>query len=289
MLSVRRSFAHCQQVARRRARNFYYSFLLLPREQRQAMCAVYAFMRRADDIGDGAGPTLPQRQEQLGLWRQALSEALNGRCGADPVLPAFHATVNRYRIPHQSFLELLDGVAQDLQPAPFQSFDDLYRYCYRVAAVVGLTTVHVFGFQSAEALRLAERCGIAFQLTNILRDIPEDARQGRVYLPNEDLRRFGVTADDLRTGRTGADFRRLMEFEWTRADLYYRESQPLIELVQPESRAALWAMVTIYRGILLRIRRRGYDVFSERIRLRAWEKTWILVRALSRRLQPQAG
>ena len=285
MPNLEESYEHCRRVARRRARNFYYAFLLLPREQKLAMCAVYAFMRYADDISDETDPPLEARRAALSDWREALEQALEGRYGDNPILPAFHDTVVRYKIPREYFFELIDGVGSDLVPEQPRTFDELYRYCYQVASVVGMTCVHIWGFDSPDALRLAEKCGVAFQLTNILRDIPEDARLGRVYLPQEDLERFELTAEDLLADRpTGERFEAMMAFEWDRANRYYAEAAPLLGMVAPSARPALWAMISIYYGILRRIRSRHYDVFTHRARLSNLEKTWIVLQAFKLRL-----
>jgi phytoene synthase len=276
MTALADSYAYCRRVARTRARNFYYSFVLLSREQRDAMCAVYAFMRYCDDLSDEPGAN----RAGIDQWRKALDEALEGRCDAHPVLPAFHDTVTRYRIPPRYFHEMIDGVASDLEPRRFETFEQLHRYCYQVASTVGLTTIHIFGFESPEALPLAEKCGIAFQLTNILRDIREDAEHGRIYLPAEDLARFHVTEDDIRGGVRTPEFIDLMDFETARARRYYTESQPLVGLVDRRSRASLSALISIYSRLLDRIERSNYDVFSRRISLPAWEKCWIVLRAL---------
>jgi phytoene synthase len=276
MTALADSYAYCRRVARTRARNFYYSFVLLSREQRDAMCAVYAFMRYCDDLSDEPGAN----RAGIEQWRKALDEALEGRCDAHPVLPAFHDTVTRYRIPPRYFHEMIDGVASDLEPRRFETFEQLHRYCYQVASTVGLTTIHIFGFESPEALPLAEKCGIAFQLTNILRDIREDAEHGRIYLPAEDLARFHVTEDDIRGGVRTPEFIDLMDFETARARRHYTESQPLVGLVDRRSRASLSALISIYSRLLDRIERSNYDVFSRRISLPAWEKCWIVLRAL---------
>lgn len=284
MTSVEDSFALCRRVARARARNFYYSFSLAPREQRDALCAIYAFMRRADDISDGAATPVDQRRAALEAWRGALGRALAGDAAADPILPAFAATVDRYAIPSEYFFDLIRGVESDLEPQRYESFEQLYGYCYRVASVVGMTLVHVFGFDDRRALELAETCGVGFQLTNILRDIPEDAAMGRVYLPEEDLRRFGLSRETLLEsgGRRRPEhpgFARLMAFEWERAQGCYREAAPLLEMVRSGGRPVLWAMIAIYHGILRRIRRAEYDVYRSRPRLNAAEKSWIVLRA----------
>jgi phytoene synthase len=213
-------------------------------------------------------------------WRAETEEALQGRFGAHPVWPAFHYTVRRFGIPHRYFRDMIDGVASDLEPRRIETFDDLYGYCYQVASVVGLTTIHIFGFDSPSALPLAEKCGVAFQLTNILRDIREDAERDRIYLPAEDLRRFGVSEADLRAGNRSDAVLRLLRFEAGRARRYYDESRPLLDLIHPRSRPSLEALIAIYSRLLDRIERRNYDVFTTRVRLSALEKSWILVQSL---------
>jgi len=188
--------------------------------------------------------------------------------------------VQRYKIPHAYFYEMIDGVLSDLEPRRIVAFEELYRYCYQVASVVGLTITHIFGFESPDALPLAEKCGIAFQLTNILRDVREDAERDRIYLPEEDLLRFGVSAEDLRQGRQTEAFARMMDFEAARARVYYNESRPLLELVHKNSRSSLWALITIYSNLLDRIRQSNYDVLSRRIRLSTFEKSFIVLRAI---------
>ena len=175
---------------------------------------------------------------------------------------------------------MIEGVLSDLEPRRISTFQDLYRYCYQVASVVGLTTIHIFGFDDPECLPLAEKCGVAFQLTNILRDVREDAERDRVYLPAEDLARFGVSADDFALGRKSEPFLQLMEFEADRARGFYDESRPLLDLVHHESRSSLWALVTIYSELLDRIRDSEYDVLSRRVRLSTPEKVWVVLRAL---------
>ena len=258
---LEQSYEYCRQVARTQARNFYYSFLLLSKEQRDAMCAVYAFMRHCDDLSDDAGAS----SAALATWRTELAAAFAGRYGAHPCWPALHDTVRRYNIPQQYFFEMIEGVTSDLQPRDIATFDELYGYCYHVASVVGLTVIHIFGFEDPQALDLAEKCGIAFQLTNILRDVKEDQDRGRIYLPREDRDRFG------------ADFQGLMRFEADRARRYYTESKPLVSMVHPRSRASLWALIEIYRRLLERIERSNYDVMRRRIRLSTFEKVSILL------------
>ena len=276
MITVEQSYQYCLRVARTRAKNFYYSFVLLSRQQRKAMCAIYAFMRYCDDLSDEPGAS----RAAVERWRNELEEALEGRFSEHPVWPAFHHTVRRFGIPREYFQQMIDGITSDLEPRRIETFDELYGYCYRVASVVGLTIIHIFGFDTRSALPLAEKCGVAFQLTNILRDIREDAERGRIYIPAEDLRRFGVTEDDLRAGRRDEPFLRLMRFEAARARSYYNESAPLLELIHPRSRSSLLALISIYSRLLERIEGRNYDVFSSRVRLSLFEKSWIVVRAM---------
>ena len=281
MPSIEESYAHCRRIARSRARNFFYSFVLLPRPQRDSMCAIYAFMREADDIADNENLPLDVRHSAITAWRRKLRDHLNGS-GEDDVLPALCDAIERNAIPHSYFFELLDGMESDLTGQVFRTFDELYHYCYQAAAVVGLTTIHVFGFETEAALRLAERCGIAFQLTNIMRDVPADASMGRVYFPEAELEDFGLSRHELLAGTVSASddrFQRFMEFQWERAEGYYREAAGLIALTSPPSRAALWAMITTYRGILQRIRRARFDVFGPPVSLSTATKVSIAARA----------
>ena len=268
------SYAWAEKVARSQAKNFYYSFLLLPEPKRRAMCAIYAFMRYCDDLSDDEN--VPDRPAAIARWRGDLESALNGRAPDHPLWPAFANSVDRYQIPHQYFFDMIEGVSSDLEPRAIGTFDELYRYCYHVASVVGLTVIHIFGFQDSRALELAEKCGIAFQLTNILRDVREDSQKGRVYIPAEDLERFGVSP---KTFEPTEAFRRLMEFEAQRARQYYRESAPLTELIDPSSRPSLRALIGIYSRLLDRIVASDYDVLSRRVRVPTWEKLWLLARS----------
>jgi phytoene synthase len=278
--TIEQSYRYCRRVAKKRAKNFYYSFLLLEKTQRDAMCAVYAFMRECDDLSDepaaGDRRTL---QHKITLWRLELNAVLQGRPAAHPLWPAFYDTVQRYSIPHRYFHEMIDGILSDIEPREVQTFAELYRYCYHVASVVGLTIIHIFGFSSPRALILAEKCGIAFQLTNILRDVREDAEMGRVYLPLEDLRRFDVGVQQLKTGTENANFRKLMHFEAQRARVYYLESAPLIELTDPRSRRSLWALRAIYLRLLAKMEAANYSVLSRRIAVSKFMKIALLLRA----------
>lgn len=276
-VSLEDSYRQCQHIARRTGKNFYYSFLVMPQHKRAAMCAIYAFMRRSDDIADGAAnPALAT--EGLRQWRATVDAALTRNEASDPILPALADTVQRYRIEPRHFHELLDGTEMDQTKTRYETFDELYRYCYHVASVVGLIVLPVFGYRDKDALVPAEACGIAFQLTNILRDVQEDARMGRVYLPREDLKRFGVEEADLMSSRTTPQFLELMKFEAARAREYYAKAQPLLGMIEMDSRGTLMVMMAIYSGILDKMERRQYAVFDERIRLSTLEKLWIVAK-----------
>jgi len=280
---LRQSYKHVELVARRRARNFYYSFVLLPREKRRALCAVYAFMRHCDDIADGAHGA-ERKRELLRRWREQLDGALHGDCGGDPILPAFRDAVNRFSIPGQYFHWILDGVEMDLAVRRYESFSELYRYCFNVAGAVGLTCLQIFGFRDEKAKDYAEQCGIAFQLTNILRDVDEDARMERVYLPIEDLHRFGYSPEDLMNGVADDRYFELMAYQASRARGYYDRARNLLPLVDNASRPALWAMMEIYRRLLDKIVRARYAVFGRTVRVSNAEKCAIALRAMAMRL-----
>ena len=277
--SVAESYDHCRSLAKRTARNFYYSFLTLPRDRRPAMCALYAFMRVTDDLGDSDEPEAV-RAAQLANWRQSLVRACEmGPCD-QPVLPALADVVRRYGLPVQNLLDVIAGVEMDLQPVAYETFERLADYCYHVAGAVGLSCIHLWGFHDERALPAAVDCGTAFQLTNILRDISEDAARGRVYLPREDLDRFHLTAGELAAhdpSRDGSDdrIRQLMRFEVLRAREYYARAQVLFAYLDPPGQPILETMLRIYGGLLDEIERRDYDVFTRRVELSRGRKLWI--------------
>ena len=284
MTDLRASYGFCAEVASREARNFYYSFLVLPPDRRRSMCALYAFLRRTDDLADDPGPS-EAKVEALAGWRGSLDRALAGRSETWPGLLALADTVRRHEIPPAYLHEVVDGVEMDLVPRPFETFDDLAAYCYRVASVVGLSCLSIWGYRSdgGKAEALAEACGVALQLTNIVRDVREDALQGRIYLPREDLRRFGVAPEELSAPRLTSRVRALLEFQTARASDFYGQAEPLRHRVDPVGRPVLLAMVGIYRALLDEIVRRDHDVFAGRVSIPAWRKVAITVRSLGGR------
>jgi phytoene synthase len=309
------SYRDCCRLARRAAKNFYYAFWTLPRDKRRSMCALYAFFRRTDDLGDedsvpssafrvqGSGleegvrveesksvraggirsaPGLvlensKARRAALGAWRESLRRALGGTFD-DRLLPALVDTVRRYAIPIEYLETAIDGVESDLDRTTFATFDELTKYCYQVASVVGLSCVQIWGFRpEAAAYEAAHQCGVAFQMTNILRDVAEDAARGRIYLPQEDLTRFGVRPEAIRAGVVDNAWRALMQFEADRIETYYRRARELTAYLEPDGVRIYGAMLDIYYGLFQEIRRRDGDVFSRRVRLSTWRKLTILL------------
>ena len=276
------SHRSAKAVARRQARNFYYSFIVLPPDKRRAFCAVYAFMRYCDDISDGEGSDATKRR-LLEEWRARLNEAYSDAPCHNSIMPAFRESITRYSIPAQYFHWIIDGAEMDLDSHQYETFNDLYNYCFHVASAVGFVCLQIFGFKDEKAKKYAEQCGIAFQLTNILRDVKEDAAMGRIYLPAEDLKKFNYAPDELQKGILDERFRDLMRFEADRAKGYYAQARNLLPLVEKTSKPALWAMMKIYEGLLDKIVQRHFDVFHNRVRLSGVEKTSIALRALMMR------
>jgi squalene synthase HpnC len=294
----RESYAACQRVAKAAHSNFYYSFFLLPKAKREALTALYAFMRLIDDASDERA-NLAAKQRALAKWRTELDEAVSGTeqhfdgtaalSGAPPpgaaqVLPALADTLRRYKIPTRYLHDLISGAEMDLTVPGYPTFARLKEYCYRVAGTVGLSCTHVFGFRDPRALDLAEKLGLAFQLTNIIRDVHDDYGMGRVYLPEEDLARYGISREDL--GRTEATLglRELLRFEADRAWQGYEEGAALFGLIDADSRPALWLLVRTYSALLARIEALDFAVFGGRVRLSRPEKLVLMGKARFARL-----
>jgi 15-cis-phytoene synthase len=291
------AYSVCRGITRKAAKNFYYAFLALPRRKREALCAVYAFMRRCDDITDDATLSLSERRQKLDTWLDALHRAQQGQPTDDPILLALTDAQRRYGIPAGLLDELAHGTAMDVEgnagAAPdipsgvtvqYATFDELRQYCYSVASVVGLVCIHVFGYRDPGAESLAENCGLAFQLTNIIRDVKEDAALGRIYLPIEDLSRFGLSISDLLPSPDPARIRPLLAFEAERARELYAAGEQLIPYISEDSQPALWVLVSIYRRLLERIAEKQYDVFTARVALSRWEKLRFLGKGFLKRI-----
>ena len=293
---VQASYALCRQKARQSGSSFYAAFLLLPRRKRRAMDALYAFTRHTDDLADNPEP-LEIRRETLAQWRGAveavLTETANteylepppwcgiragGTVAGEALLPAVADTVRRFAIPREHLLAVIDGVAMDLGPVRYETFADLSTYCRRVASAVGLACTHIWGFRGEQAFEPARKCGIAFQVTNILRDLREDIEQGRVYLPLEDLRGCAYSVEDLASGVVDERFQRLMELEIDRARRFYHEGAELFDWLEPDGRRVFGMMTTVYYRLLEQIARRPSEVFRRRVGLSRWRKLGIAAR-----------
>ena len=289
------SYEECHRIARASHSNFYYAFFLLPKPKRDALAALYAFMRLVDDVSD-EGQGFLAKQRGLAKWRAALDEAATGHSqvfdgtavmplpseasyGEAEVLPALVDTMQRYKMPARYLHDLISGAEMDLTVRTYPTFDRLREYCYRVAGTVGLTCTHVFGFSDARALDFAEKLGLAFQLTNIIRDVHEDYKLGRIYLPEEDLRRYGVLPEDFGRGEATLGIRELLRFEAERAWQLYEEGSALLSLIDADSRGALWLLVHTYSALLSRIESLGFPVFGERVRLPKAEKMMFIAQA----------
>ncbi|MGC2697480.1 MAG: phytoene/squalene synthase family protein [Candidatus Angelobacter sp.] len=291
------AYAVCGGIARRAAKNFYYGFMVLPAEKRNALSAVYAFMRHADDISDEPGGDPQQKRQKLGEWLEAANAVFGGKPTDDPVLMALGDAQLKFKIPPELFEKLVYGTSMDLDipsvpDAPAivcATFEDLKHYCYYVASVVGLVCIRIFGYEDAKAEFLAEDCGLAFQLTNIIRDVKEDASLGRIYIPQEDLARNNLSAANfapvaLQDTVQAQQLRPALEYEAERARKYYESAKWLMELIHEDSRAALWVLVEIYSRLLKKITDRNYDVMTERVRLTLWEKLKVLSRGFLLRI-----
>jgi squalene synthase HpnC/squalene synthase HpnD len=288
---VAQSYEACHRIARSSHSNFYYAFFLLPRKRRDGLAALYAFMRLVDDVAD-ENNDVSAKQRGLAKWRAALDEAVNtnGRAntsapsGPAEVLPALVDTMRRHNMPARYLHDLISGAEMDLTVKSYPTFDRLREYCYRVAGTVGLTCTHVFGFRDARALDFAEKLGLAFQLTNIIRDVRDDYAMGRVYLPDEDLAQYNVNREDFVRSEATLGVRELLRFEAERAWQCYEEGAALLNLIEPESRAALWLLVHTYSALLARIEDLDFAVFAERVRLSKAEKLIFIAKARFTRL-----
>jgi squalene synthase HpnC len=274
---VSASYAECVRIAKESRSSFYLAFFGLRKEKRNALCALYAFMRLVDNVSDEPGD-LDSKRDGLACWRAMLDDAIAGRTAANAILPALADTIARFQIPSRYFHDLILGAEMDLTVSSYATFDRLSEYCYRVAGTVGLTCLHVFGFRDPKAPDLAERLGLAFQLTNIIRDVRSDLEMDRVYLPQEDLDRFGITEAQL-SGPLTSQLQELLEFEADRAWLFYREGASLVDRVDADSRATLWALIRTYSSLLARIEENDFDVFSSRVSLSSADKIQYLLTA----------
>ena len=274
------SYRRCQELAR--SSSFYAGLRLLPSSKRRALTAVYAFMRQCDDISDTEGNEAEKRQRFVQI-RRRLDLALAGDFAKDETLPALRDTIGLFQIPTHYFHQVIDGTEMDLTCSTYATFEELHRYCYHVASVVGLICIHIFGFRDPRANEYAIDCGIAFQLTNILRDIREDLDRNRIYLPLEDLQRFNYSEWDLRRQVKNDCFQALMAFEIDRTESYYSKASALIGLLERDSRRAFTAMFEGYWTLLQRIKKHSSSVLDKRLRLNATDRLRVAIKALASR------
>ena len=289
--SLADSYQECQRIIKAAHSNFYYAFFLLPKPKRDALTALYAFMRLVDDVAD-EGDNVADKQRGLAKWRAAFDRALTQRSDApineEPhgvsVLPALVDTMQRYSMPSRYLHDLISGAEMDLTVHTYPTFERLKEYCYRVAGTVGLTCTHVFGFRDSHALDLAEKLGLAFQLTNIIRDVHEDYKLGRVYIPEEDLARYNVSPASFGLSEATLGVRELLRFEAERAWLLYKQGAELLSLIDEDSRATLWLLTHTYSALLARIESQEFAVFGERVSLSRAEKMVFIAKARFGRL-----
>jgi phytoene synthase len=277
--ALERDYARCAEVTRRASSNFYYAFMLLPREKRRALHAVYAFCRFIDDIADDESVANPSAM--LARWREELGNVYAGS-PKRPISRALADNVRRFNIPRRHFEEVIDGVEMDLTRRRYETFAELERYCHHVASAVGLICIEIFGYREPSTRIYAEKLGLAFQLTNILRDVREDAARERIYLPLEDLRRFGVAEADILVSASTPEFRALMAFEAERARSLYREAEEALSDADRPSMIAAEGMRVIYSAILDEIVRSDYRVFERRLSLSSARKLALVARVWSR-------
>ena len=264
---------YCQDKAAKSGSSFYYSFMFLPAERRQAITALYAFCREVDDVVDECHD-LSLAQTKLEWWRQEVGRVYNGP-PTHPVGLALKDVIKGFRLPQEQLLEIIDGMAMDLSQTRYLDFKGLQLYCYRVASVVGLLAAEIFGYQDRQTLKYAHDLGLAFQLTNIIRDVGEDARRGRIYLPIEDLQRFNVPAKDLLEARYSDAFRELMAFQAERAEKFYDQAFAQLPAVDRKAQRPGLVMAAIYRTLLREIARDGFMALDRRTSLTPLRKVWL--------------
>jgi phytoene synthase len=272
------AFDHVRQLTAHWAKSFYFSARFFPMEKRWATYAVYGFCRYSDNLIDN--PRSRPRQQlisEVACFRRELRLAYRWGESEHPILKPFILVAKKYGIPIQYPLDLLKGVEMDIEATRYQNFDELYVFCYRVASVVGLMMTHIMGYKDDRAFEFAEKLGVAMQLTNILRDVKEDKEMGRIYLPLDELRQFGLTETDVINENFNDQFRRLIKFQVDRAHRYYQESQAGIPMLNTDSQFAIYSASKIYQGILRKIEARDYNPFLGRVYVPLGKKLRILL------------
>jgi phytoene synthase len=264
---------YCQDKAAASGSSFYYSFKFLPPEKRRAIIALYAFCREVDDVVDECSDANVARTT-LNWWRGQVAEIYGGK-PQHPVAQALAPVVKQFNLAQEHLLEIIDGMEMDLDQTRYADFKSLQLYCYRVASVVGLLSVEIFGYTDRQTLKYAHDLGIAFQLTNIIRDVGEDARRNRIYLPMDEMQQFGVTAADILNARETENFQRLMEFQIERAQRYYRQALEHLPAADRKTQRTGLIMAAIYRATLDEVVTSGCHVLKERVSLTPTYKLWL--------------
>lgn len=264
---MQEAYRLCDKVTARYSKSFFMASALLPEEKRSATRALYAFCRTVDDIVDEPG--VEDRDTRLDYWRRIIQTAAPE---GDLIATAWMDTLNRYHIPRIYALQLIDGVARDLTQTRYQNFDDLSTYCYGVASTVGLMSMYIVGFKTNDALPHAIKLGVALQMTNIMRDVGDDFRNGRIYLPQDELALFGISEDDLASGIVTEKWRAFMRFQIKRTRALYAEAWQGIGMLERKGQMAIAAASDFYSAILDTIETNDYDVFSRRASVSAWGK-----------------
>ncbi len=264
---------YCQEKAAASGSSFYYSFLFLPQDKRRAITALYAFCREVDDIVDECKDSNVARST-LNWWRSQVDEIYGGK-PQHPVALALVPVTAKFNLAKEHLLEIIDGMEMDLDQPRYPDFKSLQLYCYRVASVVGLLSVEIFGYSDRQTLKYAHDLGIAFQLTNIIRDVGEDARRNRIYLPMDELQQFNVTASDILNANESENFQKLMAFQIERAERYYQQALSHLPSVDRKSQRTGLIMAAIYRATLNEVVASGCHVLKERISLTPLRKLWL--------------
>ena len=273
---LQNSYEICTQITRSQAKNFYYAFITLPTHKRMAIYAVYAFCRYCDDLSDDK--EIKNRSEQFVSLRKELKQSIDGKLTNNPIMPALIDTINKFEIPDSYFYELIDGVEMDLAKSRFITFEELKEYCYKVASIVGLISINIFGYKDAKANQYAIDLGIAMQLTNIMRDLQEDSERDRIYIPQDEMAQFGYKETDMLNGQINNNFRQLMQFQVERARSYFDSGINLLDFLQDDAIGCTAILHKLYSRILDRIEKKEYDVFSNRVSLTGFEKIMIMSR-----------
>ena len=285
MTDLEAAYLECQRITRREARNFYYAFVLLPPKRRRAIYVAYAFCRYCDDAVD-SGTSVGEKLQRLAELRGLLDRCYDGQAD-EPVFTGLSHVARDYGIPQEYFNDVLAGMEADLVKTRYRDFEELRQYCYQVASAVGLVCIHIFGFKDARARTHAIDLGLAMQLTNISRDVKEDLDFGRIYLPQDELARFGYSEDDLSQGLVNDAFQELMRFQASRARAYFQSGFQLLPYLSPRSRACAAVLGGIYSKLLDRIESANYDVFTQRVSLSTAEKLAVMAQSWAGSMWPR--